>query len=156
MKLHLISVGQRLPDWADEACSDYLKRFPRSQPLLLQEVKAEPRTGNRSAQQIMEAEAGRIEAAIPAGARRVMLDERGVDLTTVALAKRLEHWQIEAQDVALIIGGADGIAPALKATAHEMIRLSSLTLPHAMARVLLAEQLYRAMTVLSGHPYHRE
>ncbi|MGV1016258.1 MAG: 23S rRNA (pseudouridine(1915)-N(3))-methyltransferase RlmH [Fluviibacter phosphoraccumulans] len=156
MRLHLISVGQRLPDWATAACSDYLKRFPRSQPIVLHEIKAEPRTGNRTAQQIMESEAVRIEAAIPAGARRIMLDERGTDITTVALAKRLEYWQGEAQDVALIIGGADGIAPALKSTAHEMIRLSSLTLPHAMARVLLAEQLYRAMTVLSGHPYHRE
>jgi len=156
MKLHLISVGQRLPDWAADACLDYLKRFPRSQPTVLHEIKAEPRTGNRTPQQIMEAEAVRIEGAIPAGARRVILDERGADLTTVALAKRLEHWQTEAQDIALIIGGADGIAPALKATAHETIRLSSLTLPHAMARVLLTEQLYRAMTVLSGHPYHRE
>jgi len=156
MKLHLISVGQRLPDWAADACSDYLKRFPRSQPIMLHEIKAESRTGSRTALQIMEAEAVRIEAAIPAAARRVMLDERGADLTTIALAKKLEGWQSEAQDVALVIGGADGIAPALKATAHEMIRLSSLTLPHAMARVLLAEQLYRATTVLSGHPYHRE
>lgn len=156
MKLHLISVGQRLPDWAETACSDYLKRFPRAQPIMLHEIKAEPRTGNRTALQIMEAEAVRIEAAIPVGARRVMLDERGTDLTTVALAKRLEYWQGEAQDVALVIGGPDGIASALKATAHEMIRLSSMTLPHALARVLLAEQLYRAVTVLSGHPYHRE
>ena len=156
MRLHLISVGQRLPQWAETACSDYLKRFPRSQPILLHEIKAEPRTGNRTAQQIMEAEAVRIEAAIPSGARRIMLDERGIDLTTIALSKRLECWQLEASDVALIIGGADGIAPTLKATAHEMIRLSSLTLPHALARVLLSEQLYRAVTVLSGHPYHRE
>ncbi|MGV0952947.1 MAG: 23S rRNA (pseudouridine(1915)-N(3))-methyltransferase RlmH [Fluviibacter sp.] len=156
MKLHLISVGQRLPGWAEAACSDYLKRFPRSQPITLHEIKAEPRTGNRTAQQMMAAEAVRIDAATPAGARRVMLDERGADLTTMALAKRLEAWQGDAQDVALIIGGADGIDPALKATAHEMIRLSSLTLPHAMARVLLAEQLYRATTVMSGHPYHRE
>lgn len=156
MKLHLISVGQRLPDWAADACSDYLKRFPRSQPIVLHEIKAEPRTGNRTAQQIMDLEAARIEAAIPAGARRVMLDERGTDLTTIALSKKLECWQGEALDVALIIGGADGISPALKSTAHEMIRLSSLTLPHAMARVLLTEQLYRAITVLAGHPYHRE
>ena len=156
MKLHLISVGQRLPQWAETACSEYLKRFPRSQPITLHEIKAEPRTGNRTPQQIMEAEAVRIEGAIPPGARRVLLDERGTDLTTVALAKRLESWQLEALDVALIIGGADGIAPALKHTAHEMIRLSSLTLPHAMARVLLAEQIYRAITFLSGHPYHRE
>lgn len=156
MKLHLISVGQRLPNWAESACVDYLKRFPRSQPIVLHEIKAESRTGNRTAQQIMDAEAVRIESAIPAGARRVILDERGADLTTVNLAKRLENWQLEAQDVALVIGGADGIAPALKETAHEMIRLSSMTLPHALARVLLAEQLYRATTVLSGHPYHRE
>src|SRR5574343_1912540 len=99
MKLHLISVGQRLPDWAADACSDYLKRFPRSQPIVLHEIKAEPRTGNRTALQIMEAEAVRIEAAIPAGARRVMLDERGADLTTVALAKKLECLQIGAHDV---------------------------------------------------------
>lgn len=156
MRLHLISVGQRLPDWAERACSDYLKRFPRMQPIILHEIKAESRSGNRTAQQIMEAEAVRIEAAIPVGSRRVVLDERGTDLTTVALAKRLEYWQNEAQDVALIIGGADGIASELKASAQEMIRLSSMTLPHALARVLLTEQLYRAVTVLSGHPYHRE
>lgn len=156
MKLHVISVGHRLPGWANDACADYLKRFPRSLPIFLHEIKAEPRTGNRTSQQIMEAEALRIEAAIPLGARRVILDERGKDHTTLALADRLENWQKECQDVALVIGGADGISPALKSTAHEMLRLSSLTLPHAMARVLLVEQLYRALTVLSGHPYHRE
>lgn len=156
MKLHVISVGQRLPAWAETACADYLKRFPRSQPIILHEIKAEPRSGNKTAPQLMDAEAQRITAAIPAGAHRVILDERGTELSTVALAKRLSTWQGEAQDVVLIIGGADGIAPALKATAHETLRLSALTLPHALARVLLIEQLYRAITVLVGHPYHRE
>ena len=156
MRLHLISVGQRLPDWATAACSDYLKRFPRSQPIVLHEIKAEPRTGNRTAQQIMEAEAVRIEAAIPRGCRIVALDERGTHLTTVALAAKLKHWQLEADDVALVIGGPDGLDPEFKKQAHERIRISDLTLPHAMVRVLLVEQLYRAWSINANHPYHRE
>ena len=102
------------------------------------------------------AERSRIEAAIPRGSRMVVLDERGDALTTMALAQRLRQWQQSGDDVALVIGGPDGLDPALKAAAHERIRLSDLTLPHAMVRVLLVEQLYRAWSVNAHHPYHRE
>jgi 23S rRNA (pseudouridine1915-N3)-methyltransferase len=102
------------------------------------------------------AERQRIEAAIPRGTRIVVLDERGTNLTTQALATRLTSWQLGGDDVALVIGGPDGLEPEFRQAAHERIRLSDLTLPHAMARVLLIEQLYRAWSINANHPYHRE
>jgi 23S rRNA (pseudouridine1915-N3)-methyltransferase len=102
------------------------------------------------------AERARIEAAIPKGTRIVVLDERGTNLTTMALAARLTDWQLGGGDVALVIGGPDGLDPAFKQAAQERIRLSDLTLPHAFARVLLIEQLYRAWSINANHPYHRE
>lgn len=155
MKLWLLAVGQRQPAWADAAYEDYAKRFPPELRLVLKAVKAEARAG-KSTDQLMQAEAQRIEAALPKGVRRVVLDEQGARVTTVQLAERLRVWMADGRDVALLIGGPDGLAPALKATADEALRLSDLTLPHAFARVLLAEALYRAWTVTTGHPYHRE
>ncbi len=155
MKLLLVAVGQRQPAWADEAYQDYAKRFPPDLRLELKAVKAEPRSG-KTAEQLMAAEATRIEAALPKGVRRVVLDEHGTRLTTVQLAQRLTAWTHDGRDVALIVGGPDGLAPPLKASADETLRLSDLTLPHAFVRVLLAEALYRAWTVTINHPYHRE
>lgn len=155
MKLLLVAVGQRQPAWADEAYQDYAKRFPPDLRLELKAVKAEPRSG-KSAEQLMAAEAARIEAALPKGVRRVVLDEHGTRLTTVQLAQRLTAWTHDGRDAALIVGGPDGLAPPLKASADETLRLSDLTLPHAFVRVLLAEALYRAWTVTINHPYHRE
>ncbi len=156
MRLVLVAVGQRQPAWADAAFDDFAKRFPPELKFELKAVKAEPRTSGKTVEQMMAAEAQRIEAAIPKGARRIILDERGAQRTTVQLAERLKLWMGEGRDVALLIGGPDGLAPALKATADETLRLSDLTLPHAFARVLLAEGLYRAWTVMVNHPYHRE
>lgn len=156
MKLALVAVGQRMPDWADAACEDYLKRFPPEWRVELKAVKAEPRTQGKSVDAMKAAEAQRLDAAIPKGARRVVLDERGTRLTTRQLADRLQAWQHDGRDVALLIGGPDGLDEALKASADESLRLSDLTLPHAFARVLLAEALYRAWSVTAGHPYHRE
>jgi 23S rRNA (pseudouridine1915-N3)-methyltransferase len=155
MKLLVVAVGQRVPDWAATAWDDYAKRFPPELRLELKAVKTEPR-GSRTVDQLMAAERERIEAAIPRGARIVALDERGTALTTVALAAKLKAWQLDATDVALVIGGPDGLDPAFRAAAHERVRLSDLTLPHAMVRVLLAEQLYRAWSINANHPYHRE
>ena len=155
MKLLLVAVGQRLPAWADEAYQDYAKRFPPDLRLELKAVKAEPRSG-KTAEQLMAAEALRIEAALPKGVRRVVLDEHGARLTTVQLAQRLTAWTHDGRDAALIVGGPDGLAAPLKASADETLRLSDLTLPHAFVRVLLAEALYRAWTVTINHPYHRE
>ncbi len=156
MKLLVVAVGQRQPGWADEAWADFAKRFPPEMRLELKALKTEPRSGGKTAEQCMAAEALRLEAAIPKGARRVLLDERGTRLATAQLAQRVQAWRGEGRDVALLIGGPDGIDAKLKATADETLRLSDLTLPHAFARVLLAEALYRAWSLLDGHPYHRE
>ena len=155
MKLLLAAVGQRQPSWAETAYDDFAKRFPPEMRLELKAVKAETR-GSKTAEQLMAAEAARLEAALPKGVRRVVLDERGTRLTTMQLSARMTVWQQDGRDVALLIGGPDGLDPALKATADETLRLSDLTLPHAFVRVLLAEALYRAWTVLVNHPYHRE
>ena len=155
MKLLVVAVGQRQPGWADEAWADFAKRFPPEMRLELKAVKAEPRAG-KTAVQCMAAEAQRIEAVCPKGARRVLLDERGARLTSAQLAERLGFWRGDGRDVAFVIGGPDGLDPSLKAQADESLRLSDLTLPHAFARVLLAEALYRAWSLHEGHPYHRE
>jgi 23S rRNA (pseudouridine1915-N3)-methyltransferase len=119
-------------------------------------VKAEPRDAGRTVAQLLAAEGQRLEAAVPKGARRVVLDERGQRLTTAQLAERLRFWLGDGRDLALLIGGPDGLSPALKEGADESLRLSDLTLPHALARVLLVEALYRAWSLTAGHPYHRE
>lgn len=156
MKLHLLAVGTRMPAWVDQAYADFARRMPREMALELIEIKVESRTGGKPVAALMQAEAQRLRAALPARARKVILDEQGRDLTTLALSKRLEAWRNGGTDVALIIGGPDGLSPGIKAEADEKIRLSSLTLPHALVRVLLAEALYRAASLLQGHPYHRE
>jgi len=155
MKLVVVAVGQRVPDWAQTAWDDYAKRFPPELKLELRAVKTEPRA-SKTVESIYAAERERIEAQIPRGARIVALDERGTQLTTQALAGKLKDWQLGGDDVALVIGGPDGLHPAFRQAAHERIRLSDLTLPHAMVRVLLVEQLYRAWSINAGHPYHRE
>lgn len=156
MRLLVVAVGTRMPAWVDVGFDEFARRMPRELPLQLVEVKAEPRTTGKTVEAMTAAEAARIEAALPIRCRRVILDERGADVTTKDLAQRLESWQAEGEDVALIVGGPDGLSPALKASARERLRLSSLTLPHAMVRPLLAEALYRAWSVLKNHPYHRE
>ena len=155
MRLLIVAVGLRVPDWAQTAWDDYAKRFPHELRVELKAVKTEPR-GSKTLETLYAAERGRIEAAIPRGTRIVALDERGTALTTLALAAKLKDWQLTGDDVALVIGGPDGLDPAFRQVAPERIRLSDLTLPHAFARVLLIEQLYRAWSVNANHPYHRE
>lgn len=155
MRLLIVAVGQRVPDWAQTAWEDYAKRFPHEIKVELKTVKTEPR-GSKTLETLYAAERVRIEAAIPKGARIVALDERGTNVSTQALARRLTDWQLGGSDVALVIGGPDGIDPAFRQAAHERIRLSDMTLPHAFARVLLIEQLYRAWSINANHPYHRE
>lgn len=159
MKLVIAAIGQRQPAWAEAAFDEFAKRFPPELRLELKALKAEPRTLAKPAEAMMAAERVRFEAALGSigkGARRVVLDERGDRLTTHALAARLTAWKDDGRDVAFLIGGPDGLDPALKSSADETLRLSDLTLPHAFARVLLAEALYRAWSVTAGHPYHRE
>jgi 23S rRNA (pseudouridine1915-N3)-methyltransferase len=155
MKLIVAAVGSRMPGWVDEAWHEYARRMPPDCSLELREIKAEPRSSGKSTAQIMAAEARRIEAALPPGCHRVALDERGRDLTTEQLSSRLEHWRTLGRDVAFLIGGPDGLDPDLKRQCPELLRLSSLTLPHPLVRVLLGEQLYRAWAIMTGHPYHR-
>lgn len=155
MKLIVAAVGARMPAWVDTAWKDYAKRMPPDCALELREIKPEPRTTGKTPAQLMAAEARRIEAALPAGCYWVALDERGKDLTTVQLSSRLEYWRTLGRDVAFLIGGPDGLHPELKRQCPETLRLSALTLPHPMVRVLLSEQLYRAWAIMTGHPYHR-
>jgi 23S rRNA (pseudouridine1915-N3)-methyltransferase len=155
MRLVIVAVGQRQPAWAREAFGEFAKRTPADARLELIEVKAEPRDIGRSAEQMMGSEAQRLRAAIPKGARVVALDELGRRHTSVQLAQRLQAWRQLGGDVALLIGGPDGLHASLKTAADETLRLSDLTLPHALARVLLAEALYRAWSINAGHPYHR-
>jgi 23S rRNA (pseudouridine1915-N3)-methyltransferase len=155
VRLLIVAVGQRVPDWAQTAWDDYAKRFPHEIKVELKAVKTEPRA-SKTLETLVAAERTRIEAAIPKGTRIVALDERGTSLTTMALAGRLRDWQLGGTDVALVIGGPDGLEPAFRQAAHERIRLSDMTLPHAFARVLLIEQLYRAWSINANHPYHRE
>lgn len=155
MRVGIVAIGQRLPDWARSAVDDYAKRLPAEWRFGIKALKAEPRDG-KSAAALRAAEAQRLDAALPAGVRRVALDERGERVDTAQLAQRLRVWQRDGRDVALVIGGPDGLDPAFKARADERLRLSDLTLPHALARVLLVEALYRAWSLDAGHPYHRE
>jgi 23S rRNA (pseudouridine1915-N3)-methyltransferase len=155
MKLALVAVGQRLPAWAESACDDYLKRLPPEWRFDIKTVKAEPRTLGKPVEALKAAEAQRIGAACAKGSRRVVLDEHGDRVSTVALAERLLAWQRDGRDVALLMGGPDGLDAGLKRSAEETLRLSDLTLPHALARVVLVEALYRAWSLNAGHPYHR-
>ena len=155
MKLAVLAVGHRQPGWVNDGCAEYLKRIPRELPVNVTEIKPEVR-GSKTREQLLAAEKGRIRDALQPGSRIVVLDEKGDDLTTLKLAKRLEAWMQDGRDVALLIGGADGLDEEFKQLADDKLRLSSLTLPHGMARLLLCEQLYRAVSVLKNHPYHRE
>ncbi len=156
MRLIVAAVAARPPDWVLAGWNDYAKRMPRELPLELLEIRPEPRTTGKTPGAMMALEAARIDARLPAGCRRVALDERGAAPTTRQLAGRLEKWMGGGSDVAFIIGGPDGLDPRILDGAAETLRLSSLTLPHALVRVVLAEALYRAASVTKGHPYHRD
>jgi 23S rRNA (pseudouridine1915-N3)-methyltransferase len=147
-----------MPAWIDAGFEEYARRMPRESQIGLTQVKPEPRAENDAAGagRVIDAEAKRISQAIPKGALKVVLDERGRMCTTRELAQRMADWQMEGRDVAFVIGGADGLGNELKTAADLVWSLSPLTLPHALVRVILAEQLYRAHTILKNHPYHRE
>ncbi|KWF31325.1 23S rRNA (pseudouridine(1915)-N(3))-methyltransferase RlmH [Burkholderia pseudomultivorans] len=155
MKLYILAVGHKMPGWIASGFDEYAKRMPPELRIELREIKPELRSGGRSAESVMAAERQKIEAALPKGARIVALDERGRDWTTMQLAQALPGWQQDGRDVAFVIGGADGLDPELKGRADLLLRISSMTLPHGMVRVLLAEQLYRAWSITQNHPYHR-
>jgi 23S rRNA (pseudouridine1915-N3)-methyltransferase len=154
MPITVIAVGHKLPRWAQEATDEYLKRLPADWAVELKALRAvDPETA--PLERVLQLEAERIAAAVPARAKLIVLDERGKDWTSATLAGQLRRWRDEGDSPCFVIGGANGIAPELKARAQLLLRLSSLTLPHALARVLLAEQIYRAWSLLAAHPYHR-
>ena len=155
MKLLVVAVGARMPGWIDEAFEEYAKRMPRGMKTELIEIRPEPRSGGKSAEQLAAAEAARLSRALPRGAFVVALDERGREMTTAELARWLDARRRDGRDLAFLIGGADGLAEETKRAAQATLRLSAMTLPHGLARVLLAEQLYRAASILENHPYHR-
>jgi 23S rRNA (pseudouridine1915-N3)-methyltransferase len=156
MKLIVVAVGSRMPKWVNEAFEEYAKRMPRGLRIELVEVRPESRSGGKSTAQLLEAEAGRIGRAVPRGSFRAALDERGREFSTADFARWLDARRLEGRNTAFLVGGADGLAPATKSDAELLLRLSAMTLPHGLARVLLAEQLYRAASILGHLPYHRE
>ena len=156
MKLFIVAVGHKMPDWITTGFNEYAKRMPREARIELLEIKPEPRTTGKNTAQMMEAEAQRILAGLPHGALRIVLDERGAQLTTKQLAQQMQGWMGGGRDVAFVIGGADGLHESVKNGAQQLLALSAMTLPHGLVRVLLAEQLYRAHSLLHNHPYHRE
>jgi 23S rRNA (pseudouridine1915-N3)-methyltransferase len=155
MQLIIAAVGHKMPAWIESGFGEYTKRMPPELRIVLKEIKPIERSGGKTADTAMQQERVRIEAALPKGARIIALDEHGRDLTSVGLSQQLMAWQQDGRDTAFLIGGADGLAPELKARAEGLIRISSMTLPHGMVRVLLAEQLYRAWSMTQNHPYHR-
>lgn len=154
MKISVVAVGLKMPSWAETACEDYLHRFPPEWKVEVKTVKAEDRN-QKVISKIMAAEAQRLTAVLPKDALIVIMDEHGSDLTSVKFAQTLSKLGDQGRPIAFIIGGADGIDETLKKKAHLKIRLSSMTLPHAFARVLLLEQIYRGWSILHNHPYHR-
>lgn len=156
MKLHVVAVGTRMPVWVDAGFDEYARRMPRDARLELTEIKPESRGVGRAIGRLLEAEEKRIRAAVPAGSLRIALDERGTLLATTELARRLERWRSAGSDLAFLIGGPDGLAATLKRDAAFTWSLTPLTLPHGLARVVLVEQLYRAVSILHNHPYHRD
>ncbi|NEX64369.1 23S rRNA (pseudouridine(1915)-N(3))-methyltransferase RlmH [Noviherbaspirillum galbum] len=155
MQLVIAAVGHKMPGWIEDGFAEYAKRMPPECRIALKEIKPVERSGSKTAETVMSAERTKIEAAIPKGSRIIALDERGRDLTTMQLSQLLTQWQQDGRDVTFVIGGADGLDAGFKASADMLVRISSLTLPHGMVRVLLAEQLYRAWSITQNHPYHR-
>jgi 23S rRNA (pseudouridine1915-N3)-methyltransferase len=155
MQLIIAAVGHKMPAWIETGFQEYAKRMPPECKLVLKEIKAIDRASNKNAEAVMAQERTRIEAVLPKGGRMIALDERGQDLTTMQMSQLLTQWQQQGGDVTFVIGGADGLDADLKKNADMLIRISSLTLPHGLVRVLLAEQLYRAWSITQNHPYHR-
>ncbi|MEP7157535.1 MAG: 23S rRNA (pseudouridine(1915)-N(3))-methyltransferase RlmH [Betaproteobacteria bacterium] len=155
MKLTILALGHKMPAWVQSGFEEYTKRMPPEARIELLELKPEDRA-SKAVAKVLELEAQRIHTAIPRNAERIVLDERGTPLSTAKLAEWMKEWMAEGVSPCFIIGSADGLAPDVKKSAKKMIALSGCTLPHGMVRVLLAEQLYRAWSLMNNHPYHRD
>ncbi len=155
MKIHLLAVGTKMPAWVTQGFAEYAMRMPAKCSLHLKEIAAEKRAKNSHVTGIKEKEAARLKAAIPANCRVLALDVKGQIWSTEKLATRMQDWMMSGQDIALLVGGPDGLTHELLSLAQERWSLSNLTFPHPLVRVILAEQLYRAYTITENHPYHR-
>lgn len=155
MQLIVAAVGHKMPTWIEAGFQEYAKRMPPECRLVLKEIKPIERSSGKNAETVMAQERTRIEAALPKGGRVIALDEHGAHMTTLQLSQQLSIWQQHGGDVSFVIGGADGLDAEFKKNADMLLRLSNMTLPHGMVRVILAEQLYRAWSILRNHPYHR-
>lgn len=155
MQLIVAAVGHKMPAWIDTGFQEYAKRMPPECRITLREIKPVERSSSKSADSVMAQERTRIEAVLPKAGRVIALDERGTAMTTPELAQQLSIWQRHGGDVYFVIGGADGLDAEFKQQADMLLRLSNMTLPHGLVRVILAEQLYRAWSILRNHPYHR-
>ena len=156
MKVHLIAVGKKMPEWINSGYAEFSKRMPPELQIDLIEITPSVRNKTTPTEKNIKEEGKRIQSAIPANSRLIVLDVKGKKFSSIALSKKMESWLPMGQDIVLVIGGADGIDPKIKQQADEKWSLSSFTLPHALVRVVVAEQLYRAWSILKGHPYHRE
>ena len=156
MRIHLIAVGKKMPEWVNSGFLEFSKRMPPELQINLIEITPSVRNKTTPIEKNIKEEGERIQSAIPSNSRLIVLDEKGKNFSSIALSKKMEEWFPQAQDIAIIIGGADGIDPTIKQHADEKWSLSSFTLPHALVRVVITEQLYRAWSILKRHPYHRE
>jgi 23S rRNA (pseudouridine1915-N3)-methyltransferase len=153
--IHLIAVGQKMPAWVDQACADFLKRLPRELQLNTIEVPLLKRGKNPDIQRIVRDESRKVLDAIPTGCSLVALDVKGNRISTEKLATTLDNWMQQGQDIAIVIGGPDGLSNELLQQADQAVSLSDMTFPHPLVRVIIVEQLYRAWSILNNHPYHR-
>ena len=156
MKIHLIAVGKKIPEWINAGFSEFSKRMPPELQINLIEITPSIRNKATPIEKNIKEEGERIQSAIPSNSKLIVLDEKGTSFNSIALSKKMESWLPMGQDITLVIGGANGIDPVIKQQADEKWSLSSFTLPHALVRVVIAEQLYRAWSILKKHPYHRE
>ncbi|SIN99100.1 23S rRNA (pseudouridine(1915)-N(3))-methyltransferase RlmH [Salinivibrio sp. ES.052] len=156
MKIQLIAVGNKMPKWVEQGFNEYQRRFPKDMPLELIEVPAGKRGKNADIARILQKEGEAMLAAVNRGSRVITLDIPGKAWDTPQLANQLEKWKLDGRDVAILIGGPEGLAPQCKAAAEQSWSLSPLTLPHPLVRVIMAESLYRAWSLTTNHPYHRE
>jgi 23S rRNA (pseudouridine1915-N3)-methyltransferase len=155
MKFLIFAVGNKMPKWVEAGFGEYARRMPREATIELMEIKPEKRGEGKKVEQLLAAEAARILAVLPLKCRMVAMDERGRQWTTARLADSVTGWMRNGGDTAFLLGGADGLDANIKNLADEVLALSAMTLPHGLARIMLAEQLYRAVSVINGHPYHR-
>ena len=156
MKFYIVAVGNKMPTWVDSGFNEYAKRMPNEMSIKLINIKPEKRGVGKNTEQILIAESTRIKAALPSGCRIVVLDENGKQWSTARLADNITGWMNDGADTAFIIGGSDGLDQGIKKLANNIMALSAMTLPHGLVRVVLAEQLYRAISIIKHHPYHRK